>query len=161
MVRFMHPAQQIVLQDYFDAIADAERVAADFSARLVACDGEADHVHLLVKYPPTVSISKLVNSMKGVGSRMLLRDRADIRRKCPKGCGRRAILPPAVAARPSPSSRTMSRASANRRQKACSIPPPPEGKVFPGRLVNIFPAVKDEDFRTSPVRIELTGYVSS
>ena len=76
---------------HFDADALArlresfERVAADFSARLVACDGEADHVHLLVEYPPTLSISKLVNSMKGVGSRILLRDRADIRRKCPKG----------------------------------------------------------------------------
>jgi putative transposase len=61
------------------------KVAADFDAVIAACDGEDDHVHLLVEYPPTVQLSKLVNSMKGVGSRLLLRDRADLRRRCPKG----------------------------------------------------------------------------
>lgn len=61
------------------------KVAADFGARLVECDGEADHVHCLVEYPPTVALSRLINSMKGVGARLLLRDRADIRRKCPNG----------------------------------------------------------------------------
>lgn len=76
---------------HFDADAIArlresfEKVAGEFGARLVACEGEADHVHLLVEYPPMVSISRLVNSMKGVGSRILLRDRSDIRRHCPKG----------------------------------------------------------------------------
>ena len=34
-------------------------------------DGEVDHVHLLVNYPPKVAISKLVNSLKGVSSRIL------------------------------------------------------------------------------------------
>ena len=62
-----------------------EKVAQDFGATLVACDGEDDHVHLLVEYPPTAQLSKIVNSLKGVGSRLLMRDRADIRRRCPKG----------------------------------------------------------------------------
>ena len=43
----------------------------DFAARLVECDGEGDHVHLLVEYPPKVSVSKLVNSLKGVSSRLI------------------------------------------------------------------------------------------
>lgn len=43
----------------------------DFGASLVACDGEGDHVHLLIEYPPTVELSKLVNSLKGVSSRLL------------------------------------------------------------------------------------------
>ena len=30
-----------------------------------------DHVHLLVTYPPKVSVSRLVNSLKGVSSRMI------------------------------------------------------------------------------------------
>ena len=34
-------------------------------------EGEKDHVHLLVNYPPKVSISKLVNSLKGVSARLL------------------------------------------------------------------------------------------
>lgn len=48
-----------------------ERVCDDFEAELVECDGEKDHVHLLVNYPPKVSISRLVNSLKGVSSRRL------------------------------------------------------------------------------------------
>jgi putative transposase len=44
-------------------------VAADFEAELVEFEGEADHVHLLVNYPPKHSASRLVNSLKGVSSR--------------------------------------------------------------------------------------------
>ena len=33
-------------------------------------NGENDHVHLLVRYPPKYSISKIVNHLKGVSSRM-------------------------------------------------------------------------------------------
>ena len=46
-------------------------VCLDFEAELVEFDGEDDHVHLLVNYPPKVSISSLVNSLKGVSSRMV------------------------------------------------------------------------------------------
>jgi putative transposase len=46
-------------------------VCADFEAELVEFDGEDDHVHLLVNYPPKVSVSVLVNSLKGVSSRMI------------------------------------------------------------------------------------------
>lgn len=48
-----------------------EGVCSDFDARLVELDGEDDHVHLLVEYPTTVALSRLVNSLKGVSSRML------------------------------------------------------------------------------------------
>ena len=47
------------------------RVCEDFGAELRACDGEDDHVHLLVEYPPTVLLPTLVNSLKGVSSRRL------------------------------------------------------------------------------------------
>jgi putative transposase len=56
------------------------KTCADFGATLVECDGEADHVHMLVDYPPTVQISKLVNSLKGVSSRMLSKDRPDLKK---------------------------------------------------------------------------------
>lgn len=46
-------------------------VCADFGATLVECDGEHDHVHLLIDYPPATSVSKLVNSLKGVSSRLI------------------------------------------------------------------------------------------
>lgn len=46
-------------------------VCKDFEAELVEFDGKDDHVHLLVNYPPKVSVSSLVNSLKGVSSRMI------------------------------------------------------------------------------------------
>ena len=48
-------------------------VCHDFEATLVEFDGEDDHVHLLVHYPPKVSVSSLVNSLKGVSSRLIRR----------------------------------------------------------------------------------------
>lgn len=48
-----------------------QNVCNDFSAKLVEFEGEKDHVHLLVNYPPKVSVSKLVNSLKGVSSRLI------------------------------------------------------------------------------------------
>jgi putative transposase len=46
-------------------------VCLDFEAELVEFDGEDDHVHLLVNYPPKVAISKLVNSLKGISSLLI------------------------------------------------------------------------------------------
>jgi putative transposase len=39
----------------------------------VQLDGESNHVHLLVHYPPRGSVSSLVNSLKGVSSYVLRR----------------------------------------------------------------------------------------
>lgn len=61
------------------------RVCRDFEAHLVEMDGEDDHVHLLVEYPPKVSVSKLVNSLKGVSSRLLRQERPDIAERYWKG----------------------------------------------------------------------------
>lgn len=46
-------------------------VCDDFECELLEFTGSAEHVHLLVQYPPKVSVSKLVNSLKGVSSRRL------------------------------------------------------------------------------------------
>ncbi|MBN2865594.1 MAG: IS200/IS605 family transposase [Thiotrichales bacterium] len=46
-------------------------VCLDFEAELVEFNGEHDHVHLLINYPPKVAISNLVNSLKGVSSRLI------------------------------------------------------------------------------------------
>jgi putative transposase len=57
-----------------------QEVCGDFDAELVEFNGESDHVHLLVNYPPHVELSKLVNSLKGVSSRLLRRDLPDIQK---------------------------------------------------------------------------------
>ena len=67
------------LQAYFT------KVCADFGAELQAFEGERDHVHLLVVYPPKVAVSKLVNSLKGASSRLLRKDVPAIARHYWKG----------------------------------------------------------------------------
>ena len=49
-------------------------VCADFEVELREFNGDHDHVHLLVHYPPKVALSKLVNSLKGVSARMLRKE---------------------------------------------------------------------------------------
>jgi putative transposase len=49
-------------------------VCADFETELAEFNGEANHVHLLVNFPPKVALSRLVNSLKGVSSRRMRQD---------------------------------------------------------------------------------------
>ncbi|MFC4115533.1 IS200/IS605 family transposase [Nonomuraea zeae] len=49
-------------------------VCDSFGATLVEFNGEHDHVHLLVHYPPKVALSTLVNSLKGVSARLLRKE---------------------------------------------------------------------------------------
>ena len=59
-----------------------QSVCKDFEAVWVEFDGEKDHVHLLVNYPPKVSVTRLVNSLKGVSSRMIRKNNYPMIRKC-------------------------------------------------------------------------------
>lgn len=61
------------------------KVCADFEAELVEFDGEDDHVRLLVSYPPKVAVAKLVNSLKGVSSRLLRKQHSALVRRYWKG----------------------------------------------------------------------------
>ena len=62
-----------------------ESVCRDFESTLIEMDGQDNHVHLLVNYPPKHSISTLVNSLKGVSSRLLRLERPDMQRRYWKG----------------------------------------------------------------------------
>ena len=63
---------QVFTQQILDDMQNIfENVCSKFEAKLVEFNGESDHVHLLVVYPPKVAISSLVNSLKGVSSRLL------------------------------------------------------------------------------------------
>lgn len=44
------------------------KVCGDFEALPREFNGEPGHVHLLVEYPPKVSVSALVNSLKGASA---------------------------------------------------------------------------------------------
>jgi putative transposase len=62
--------------------ATCSRVCSKMGAELREFDGEEDHVHLLVSYPPKLAVSRLVNSLKLVSSRLLRkRNLPEIRHK--------------------------------------------------------------------------------
>jgi putative transposase len=62
----------VLTDEHLDALRGVfASVCADFGAELVELDGEDDHVHLLVAYPPQVAVARLVNSLKGVSARRL------------------------------------------------------------------------------------------
>ncbi len=62
-----------------------EKVCEDFEAELIEFNGEDDHVHLLVNYPPKISVSKIVNSLKGVSSRLLRKKFIELEKQYWKG----------------------------------------------------------------------------
>jgi putative transposase len=62
--------------------ASLDGVCAKMDCTLREFDGEDDHVHLLVDYPPKLAVSRLVNSLKLVSARLLRRrDFPEVRRK--------------------------------------------------------------------------------
>jgi putative transposase len=47
---------------------------AKWSCTLTDFNAEADHVHLVIDFPPDVAISKLVNNLKTVSSRLIRKE---------------------------------------------------------------------------------------
>jgi len=45
-------------------------VATKMNFEVLEFNGEEDHIHCLIEYPPKLSVSQMVNSLKGVSSRM-------------------------------------------------------------------------------------------
>jgi putative transposase len=53
------------LREAFDSACEK------LECRIIEFDGEEDHVHLLVEYPPKMAISVLVNNLKSTSSRQI------------------------------------------------------------------------------------------
>ena len=51
----------------------------DIGVDLKECNGEFHHIHLLIEYPPTVQLIKLVTSLKSVSSRRMRGQFSDLR----------------------------------------------------------------------------------
>jgi putative transposase len=71
LVCFTKYRKQVLTGEGLLTIRDAfESVASKMNFRLLEFNGEADHVHALIEYPPKLSVSTLVNHLKGVSSRL-------------------------------------------------------------------------------------------
>ena len=55
-------------------------VAKRMNFEILEIEGESDHIHLLVEIPPKLSVSQIVNALKGVSSRMLRKKYSDLRK---------------------------------------------------------------------------------
>jgi putative transposase len=51
-----------------------QETCAKWRSKLTDFNGETDHVHLVINYPPDVEVSKLVNNLKTVSSRLIRKD---------------------------------------------------------------------------------------
>lgn len=68
----------VCIPKYREDVFDAEKlgyiegafmeVAKKMDFRVIEFSGEADHVHGLIEYPPKLSVSKIVNHLKGASS---------------------------------------------------------------------------------------------
>lgn len=69
--KVIHRAMLTRLQEIFAATCQKWR------STLTDFNGEENHVHLLISYPPDVEVSKLVNNLKTVSSRLIRKEFAD------------------------------------------------------------------------------------
>ena len=51
-----------------------ENTCTKWRSKVTEFNGEPDHVHLLISYPPDVEVSKLVNNLKTVSSRLIRKE---------------------------------------------------------------------------------------
>jgi putative transposase len=109
-----------------DLAAIFAKVCNDFSAELKECNGEDDHVHLLVIYPPKMGISGLVNSLKGVSSRRLREIRPEVSGRYSKG----VLWSPSYFAASCGGAPLSIIAEYVRNQREGALPPRPEGRGF-------------------------------
>jgi putative transposase len=62
--------KSVFTEESLDLIEKSFReVATQMDFQIQEFNGEGDHVHMLIEYPPKLSISQMVNSLKGVSSR--------------------------------------------------------------------------------------------
>jgi putative transposase len=62
---------QEILQRLHEILAST---CTKWSSTLTDFNGEADHVHLVIDFPPDIEISKLVNNLKTVSSRLIRKE---------------------------------------------------------------------------------------
>jgi putative transposase len=66
VTKYRHPVFTAAHLDRMEQIM--RDVCRDFECELAELNGEANHVHLLVRFAPKIALSRLVNTLKGMSS---------------------------------------------------------------------------------------------
>lgn len=71
--------RKVITPEILDEMkATLKETAVKLGCTPLEINGEADHVHLLLRFPADSSVSSLVNSLKTVSSRMIRKNHPDI-----------------------------------------------------------------------------------
>ncbi len=71
-----------MIEQLRDAFVSA---AEKLEGEIIEMDGEPDHVHLLITYPPKLAVSVMVNNLKSVSSRLLRQQNTHLRMQSKTG----------------------------------------------------------------------------
>ena len=64
--------RRVIMPRDFEILRRAmRRSAAALEINLIAIEADGDHLHVMLCYPPTISLSKIVQRLKGTSSRAL------------------------------------------------------------------------------------------
>lgn len=70
--------RQVITADILRRLGEIFKETCDkWRCTINEFNGEADHVHLLISFPPDVQVSTLVGNLKTVSSRLIRRDFPD------------------------------------------------------------------------------------
>ena len=58
-----------------------KKVSGNFGVEIVNQESDKDHIHILFKSNPKIDLTKLINSLKGVSSRLLFKEFPEIKKK--------------------------------------------------------------------------------
>lgn len=60
-------------------------ISKDFQVKIIEMETDKDHIHILFRTKPTINMTKYINSIKGVSSRILFEEYPEIKMKLWKG----------------------------------------------------------------------------
>ncbi len=60
-------------------------ISKDFQVKIIEQETDNDHIHILFKTKPTINMTRYINSIKGVSSRILFEEYPEIKMKLWKG----------------------------------------------------------------------------
>lgn len=60
-------------------------ISETFQVKIIEMETDQDHIHILFKTKPTINMTKYINSIKGVSSRILFQEYPEIKMKLWKG----------------------------------------------------------------------------
>lgn len=67
--------RKVITQSMLNRLQEIfENTCVKWKSKVTEFNGESDHVHLVISYPPDVEVSKLVNNLKTVSSRLIRKE---------------------------------------------------------------------------------------